>query len=78
MRSTDRAKQKKFRWYQKKIFIPGVKANRAEFDEDSGGPQAHDEVEIPIRDTAVVSVDGDIPQLKAVIEELGMYEDQFK
>ena len=38
MRSTERARQKKFRWHQKKIFIPGVKANRAAFDEDRMGP----------------------------------------
>ena len=31
--------------------------------------------EIPIEDTAVVSIDGDIPQLKSMIGELDLYEE---
>ena len=70
MRNTERAKQRKFKWYQDKIFIPGVNANRLEFDEVDVSTVS----EIAVEDTAVVSVDGNIPQLKAVIEELDTYE----
>ena len=59
----------------KKIFIPGVIENRAEFNEDEMGVEAQQLTEIPVQDTAVVSIDGDIPQLKAVIADMDMYEE---
>ena len=69
MKSTPRAKQKKFKWYQTNIFIPGVNANRLEFD----GMDVSTMSEIPTRETEVVSCDRDIPQLKAMLGNLNIY-----
>ena len=71
MRNTEKAKQKKFKWYQKNVFIPGVNRNRLEFDNVDVSMLS----EISAEETAVVSCDGDIPQLKAMLEDLAMYEE---
>ncbi len=71
MRDTPGAKQEKFKWYQKHVFVPGVNATRMEFDEFDATAWT----EIPVKETAVVACDGDIPQLKAMLEELELYDE---
>ena len=71
MRATEWAKQRKFRWYQKHVFIPGVNYNRMEYDELDVSTVS----DIPPEDTAVVAIDGDIPQLKAMLDDMDMYEE---
>ena len=71
MRDTEGAKQRKFRWYQEKVFIPGVNSNRLEFDDLDVSTLS----QIPPEDTAVVAIDGDIPQLKAMLDQLDLYEE---
>ena len=55
---------------KRSMFIPGVHDNHKGFDEVDISTL----LEIAMEDTAVVEVDGDIPQLKAVIEDLDMYK----
>ena len=73
MRKTEGAKQKKFEWYQKEILLESVKENRRCFgeDEDDITPTT----EVSIQDTAVVSIDGDIPQLNAMKKATYMYDE---
>ena len=71
MCDTEHAKQRKFRWYQKEVFIPAANYNRLEYDDLNVTTVS----EIPPEDTAVVAIDGDIPQLKAMLDELDMYQE---
>ena len=65
MRDTTGAKQDKFRWYQENVFVPGVNGNRLEYDE----VDVSTVLEVPVEDTAVIVIDGDIPQLKATTQD---------
>lgn len=51
------------------ISTTGVNDNRLEFDQLDMSALS----EIPAEDTAVISCDGDIPQLKAMLEDLNLY-----
>ncbi|KAL7442860.1 hypothetical protein ACHAXH_009425 [Discostella pseudostelligera] len=64
MQDTVGAAEKKFKWYHDEILIPGIKAQRkhfAGFDSTSGEP-------VPDNQTAVSWCDGDLPQVKAIID----------
>ena len=71
MINTEQAKQKKFKWYQKNVFVPGVNRNHLLFDEFDVSVC----FEISVKDTAVVSCDSNVPQLKVMLEELDMYDE---
>ena len=71
MTNAEGAKQERFKWYQKKILIKGVKAHRLTYDDFDTDAMPF----ILIEETAVSHCGGDIPYLKAVNESLQLYAD---
>ncbi|EJK74278.1 hypothetical protein THAOC_04053 [Thalassiosira oceanica] len=70
-RDTPGAKTEKARWYIRDVFIPTLKEHRLEnHNFDTSASSA-----IPAKLRAVASLDGDIPQLQAVKEELQLLAD---
>ncbi|EJK61568.1 hypothetical protein THAOC_17922, partial [Thalassiosira oceanica] len=65
-RDTPNAKTEKCRWYIRDVYIPALNAHRLAHDKFDGSVSSS----IPAKLRAVLSLDGDIPQLKAVKEEL--------
>jgi len=71
MRSTEKAKQKRFEWYQENILVPGINDHRMTYDEFDASLNTA----IPAEETAVSWCDGDIPQLNAIKSSLELFAD---
>ena len=69
MRNTKGAKEEKFKWFQEHVAIRAVNNNRLAYDGVDTSLQSN----IPVKDTAVILIDGDIPQLNAMKKTIDVY-----